>query len=88
MTEDFITKHLDLKHQVETGELKKYTRLSEHGRIQEYWERDENGELIDRTDIAKAKEKLELQKEEERKLKLKLARQKAMDNLANKGITL
>lgn len=79
MTQDFIKKHPDLKDQVESGELKKYTNLSVNGRILEYLERDENGQLQDRTEIAKAKQQLELKKEEERRLKIKIARQKAME---------
>lgn len=84
MTKDFIAKHPDLKQQVLSGELKKYTKLSEHGIIQEFWEYNDKGQLVDHTKIAKAQQKLELEKEKAMKLRMKMLREKALEAKAVK----
>ena len=69
MTE-LLQKHPDLKSILHANpNVKVYKVLTETGKIEEYWEKDENGHWTDQTAREKLRERIEDEKEELEQLK-------------------
>lgn len=77
MTE-LLQKHPDLKDILRSNpNTKVYKVLKESGKIEEYWEKDENGNWTDQTAREKLREQIEAEKEELERLKQAAAKKAA-----------
>lgn len=73
-----LAKHPELKDALKAHpDTRTYEVLKESGRIQEYWERDEDGNWTDQTEREKIREQIEDAIDELERLKNAVAREKA-----------
>ena len=73
-----LAKHPELKDALKAHpDTRIYEVLKESGRIQEYWERDEDGNWTDQTEREKIREQIEDAIDELERLKNAVAREKA-----------